>query len=98
MKTAQYRGYYNPVLKNRLQECIGTRFNFSDELKKLMINSLLQLIYTAHCVINLHIVVHGYTEFGQQGGNIDFYKIMSACRGVITPNMKLCMQLTTLLA
>lgn len=91
MKTAQYRGYDNPVLKNLLQECIGPLFNFSDELKKLLINSLLQLIYTAHCVINLHIVVHGYTEFGQQGGNIDFYKIMSACRGVITPKMKLCM-------
>jgi hypothetical protein len=88
MKTAQYRGYENPVLKDLLQECIGPIFNFSDELKKLLINSLLQLIYTAHCVINLHIVVHGYTEFGQQGGNIDFYKIMSACRGSITPRMR----------
>jgi hypothetical protein len=28
---------------------------------------------------------------GQQGGSIDFYKIMSACRGVVTPRMKLLM-------
>jgi hypothetical protein len=91
MKSAQYQGYENPVLRNLLRECIGPIFNFSDEFKKLLINSLLQLIFAAHCVINLHIVVHGYTEFGQQGGNINFYKIMSACRAAITPRMKLLM-------
>jgi hypothetical protein len=66
-------------------------FNFSDELKKLLINSLLQLIFAAHSVINMSIVVKGCTKFGQQGGNIDFYKIMSACRGEVTPRMKLRM-------
>jgi hypothetical protein len=88
MKTAQYQDFQNPVLKALIQECTDPLGNFSDEAKKLLVNSLLQLIYTAHCVINLHIVMNGYTQFGQQGGNIDFYKIISACRGSITPRMR----------
>ena len=73
MKIIKYSDFQNSVLKQLLQDIIDPLHNLSDEIMKLMVTSLLQLTYTAHSVINLHIVVDGYTQFGLQGGNIDLF-------------------------
>ena len=83
MKNIKYSDFQNPFLNRLLQDIIDPLHNFSDEIKKLLVTSLLQLTYTAHSVINLHIVVDGYNQFGQQGGNIDLFKILSASRNTI---------------
>ena len=92
MKNIKYSDFQNPVLKQLLQDIMDSLHNFSDEIKKLMVTSLLQLTYTAHSVINLHIVVDGYTQFGQQGGNIDLFKILSAIRSTTPAKQKTLMQ------
>lgn len=88
MKTAEFQDFANPVLLQLLCEAVSTRVDITPLARKLILTSLLQLIYAAHSVINLKLVVSSYTKFGQQGGNLDFYKILSACRGHISNHQK----------
>jgi len=85
MKSAANRQWDNVVIRTQLHNVFRATTSFSSEEVKLCINSLLQLSYSAKATLNQHIVVNGYTKFGQQGGSLDFYKIMSACRAPIAP-------------
>lgn len=81
MRYSEYNDYSSPVLEARLRQIFNNRgSSFSSEMVQLLIKSLLQLTYAARNSVHESNVVKGYTKFGQRGGDLNFYKILNACR------------------
>ena len=86
MKKATDEDFADPLLQSALEAAFAQYIldnptsDIKSDKKTTYIYGLLAMTYATQNVQTRTIVQHGYSQWGQKGGAIDLYKIMTACR------------------